>query len=44
MAILKEDVTLHTFTAEASAGLAGPPWLRERRAAGYEAVASCSLP
>ena len=44
MAILKEDVTLHTFTAEASAGLAGPEWLRQRRAAGYEAVASCSLP
>jgi Fe-S cluster assembly protein SufD len=37
-------LTLHTFTAEASASLAGPAWLRERRAAGYEAVASCSLP
>ena len=44
MAILKEDVTLHTFTPEASAGLPGPGWLRERRAAGYEALASCSLP
>jgi Fe-S cluster assembly protein SufD len=37
-------VTLHTFTPEASAGLVGPAWLRERRAAGYEAVASCPLP
>jgi Fe-S cluster assembly protein SufD len=44
VATLKEDVTLHTFTAEASASLAGPPWLRARRAAGYDAVASCSLP
>jgi Fe-S cluster assembly protein SufD len=44
LAILKEDVTLHTFTAEASAGLAGPEWLRQRRAAGFEAFASCSLP
>jgi len=40
----KEDVTLHTFTAEASAALDGPEWLRERRAAGYEALASCALP
>ena len=37
-------MTLHTFTAEASAGLAGPDWLRERRAAAYEAVASSPLP
>ena len=44
MAILKEDVTLHTFTAEASAGLPGPEWLRERRAAGHDAVTSCPLP
>ncbi len=44
MAIQKEDVTLHTFTAEASAALAGPDWLRARRAAGYEALASCELP
>ncbi len=36
--------TLHTFSAEASAGLAGPGWLRERRAAGYEAFASTPLP
>jgi Fe-S cluster assembly protein SufD len=44
LAILKEDVTLHTFTAEASAGLPGPEWLRERRAAGYDAVTAGSLP
>lgn len=44
MAIPKEDVTLHTFTAEASAALDGPKWLRDRRAAGYEALASCALP
>ena len=44
MAIPKEDVTLHTFTAEASAALDGPEWLRDRRAAGYEALASCALP
>ncbi len=44
MAIPKDDVTLHTFTAEASAGLAGPDWLQERRAAGYDAFASCVLP
>jgi Fe-S cluster assembly protein SufD len=44
LATLKEDVTLHTFTAEASAGLAGPDWLRGRRAAAYEAFASSPLP
>jgi Fe-S cluster assembly protein SufD len=44
LAIPKEDVTLHTFTAEASAALDGPKWLRDRRAAGYEALASCALP
>ena len=37
-------MTLHTFTAEASAGLAGPDWLRRRRATGYEALASSPLP
>ena len=37
-------MTLHTFTAEASAGLAGPDWLRRRRATGYEAFASSPLP
>jgi Fe-S cluster assembly protein SufD len=35
---------LHTFSAEGSAALAGPGWLRDRRAAGYEAFASTSLP
>ena len=35
---------LHTFSAEASAGLAGPGWLRERRAAGHEAFVSTPLP
>ena len=44
MAIPKEDRPLHTFTAEASAALEGPEWLRRRRAAGYEALASCELP
>jgi len=37
-------LTLHTFSAEASAGLAGPGWLRERRAAGHEAFVSTPLP
>ncbi len=37
-------MTLHTFSAEASAVLAGPHWLRERRAAGYEAFASTPFP
>ncbi len=37
-------MTLHTFTAEASAALAGPDWLRQRRATGYEAFASSPLP
>jgi Fe-S cluster assembly protein SufD len=36
--------TLHTFSAEASAALAGPDWLRERRAAGYEAFSSTPFP
>jgi Fe-S cluster assembly protein SufD len=36
--------TLHTFSAEASAALTGPDWLRERRAAGYEAFSSTPLP
>src|ERR1700722_18415242 len=40
----KEDVPLHTFTAEASAALDGPEWLRRRRAAGYEALTTCELP
>jgi Fe-S cluster assembly protein SufD len=37
-------VTPHTFTAEASAGLAGPDWLRGRRAAAYVAFAASPLP
>jgi Fe-S cluster assembly protein SufD len=44
LAIPKEDVTLHTFTAEASAGLDGPDWLRAWRATGYQALAGCALP
>jgi Fe-S cluster assembly protein SufD len=44
LAIPKEDLTLQTFTAEASAALDGPAWLRRRRAAGYEGLASCALP
>ena len=36
--------TLHTFTAEASAALPGPDWLRRRRAAGFEGFASTPLP
>jgi Fe-S cluster assembly protein SufD len=32
------------FSAEASASLAGPDWLRQRRADGYEAFASTPLP
>jgi Fe-S cluster assembly protein SufD len=40
----KEVLTLHTFSAEASAGLPGPGWLRERRAAGHEAFVSTPLP
>ena len=40
----KEVRPLHTFNAEASAGLAGPGWLRQRRAAGHEAFVSTPLP
>jgi Fe-S cluster assembly protein SufD len=32
------------FSAEASASLAGPDWLRQRRAVGYEAFSSTPLP
>jgi Fe-S cluster assembly protein SufD len=40
------DLPLHTdtFSAQASAGLPGPAWLRERRAAAYEAVTTSALP
>ena len=40
----ERGLTLHTFSAEASAGLAGPDWIRERRAAGHEAFRSTPLP
>jgi Fe-S cluster assembly protein SufD len=39
-----KEVHLHTFNAEGSAALAGPPWLRDRRAAGLSAVESSALP
>jgi Fe-S cluster assembly protein SufD len=38
------DSTLHSFSADASSSLPGPPWLRARRAAGYEAFVSAPLP
>jgi Fe-S cluster assembly protein SufD len=37
-------LTLSTFSAEASASLGGPDWLRRRRATGYEAFSSTPLP
>ncbi len=40
----ERGLTLHTFSAEASAGLAGPGWLRERRATGHDAFLSTPLP
>jgi Fe-S cluster assembly protein SufD len=39
-----KEVHLHTFNAEGSAALAGPQWLRDRRAAGLSAVESSVLP
>jgi Fe-S cluster assembly protein SufD len=39
-----KEVHLHTFNAEGSAALAGPLWLRDRRAAGLSAVESSLLP
>jgi Fe-S cluster assembly protein SufD len=39
-----KEVHLHTFNVEGSAALAGPPWLRDRRAAGLSAVESSVLP
>jgi len=39
-----ERSTLHTFRAEDAAALAGPSWLRDRRAAGHRAFASSELP
>ncbi len=40
----KKELILPTFSAEASARLAGPDWLRQRRAAGHEAFSTSSLP
>ncbi len=40
----KEAPTLHSFTADASAGLPGPDWLRERRERGFEAFEAATLP
>lgn len=37
-------MTLSTFSAEASASLGGPDWLRQRRAAGFEAFSSTPMP
>jgi Fe-S cluster assembly protein SufD len=37
-------LTLSTFSAEASASLGGPDWLRQRRATGFEAFSSTPLP
>ena len=37
-------MTLSTFSAEASATLGGPDWLRRRRATGFEAFSSTPLP
>jgi Fe-S cluster assembly protein SufD len=39
-----KEVHLHTFNAEGSAALAGPQWLRDRRAAGLAAVESSAMP
>lgn len=37
-------MTLSTFSAEASASLGGPDWLRRRRATGFEAFSSTPMP
>lgn len=39
-----KEVHLHTFDAEGSAALAGPPWLRDRRAAGLSSAESSAMP
>jgi Fe-S cluster assembly protein SufD len=39
-----KEVLLHTFNAEGSAALAGPPWIRDRRAEGLAALKSSSMP
>ena len=41
---IRKRFTLHTFNAERSATLVGPPWLRERRAAGLAALESSTMP
>jgi Fe-S cluster assembly protein SufD len=41
---IERGVTLSNFSAEASATLGGPDWLRRRRAAGFEAFSSTALP
>lgn len=40
----EERSTLHTFSAEASAGLGGPRWLQNRRESGYAAFSATPLP
>ena len=40
----EESSTLHTFSAEASAGLGGPRWLQRRRESAYAAFSSTPLP
>jgi Fe-S cluster assembly protein SufD len=40
----REVLILPTFSAEASASLGGPDWLRRRRAGGFEAFSSTPLP
>jgi Fe-S cluster assembly protein SufD len=40
----RKGPVLHTFSAEGSAALAGPGWLRDRRAAGYEAFSHTAMP
>jgi Fe-S cluster assembly protein SufD len=42
--ILGKRFILQTFSADASAALAGPRWLSDRRAAGYAAFKSTPLP
>ena len=42
--IAERGLPLHTFSAEASAALAGPRWLQDRRASGHAAFTSTPLP
>jgi Fe-S cluster assembly protein SufD len=41
---VRKRFILHTFNAEGAAALAGPQWLRDRRAAGLAAFASTPMP